>query len=195
MAERLTGDAALALLCNTLPTGAMLVVLIAVLSPISGAHLNPAVTAAFALKSRNRASRCGTLCHRADCRGDRRHRDCASDVRRPDPRSVRNRESQPQPVVFRGSSRIRAGVGDPRWHPLRAAFAAVAGRSLYYFRLLVHRLHILRQPGRHGRPLTDCEFLGHPTDRCSRLHRCAVCRGACRAGADELAPAAAEKEP
>ena len=49
MAERLTGDAALALLCNTLPTGAMLVVLIAVLSPISGAHLNPAVTAAFAL--------------------------------------------------------------------------------------------------------------------------------------------------
>ena len=42
MAERLTGDAALALLCNTLPTGAMLVVLIAILGPISGAHLNPA---------------------------------------------------------------------------------------------------------------------------------------------------------
>lgn len=50
MAERLTGDAALALLCNTLPTGAMLVVLIAVLGPVSGAHLNPAVTAAFALR-------------------------------------------------------------------------------------------------------------------------------------------------
>ena len=50
MAERLTGDAALALLCNTLPTGAMLVVLITILGPISGAHLNPAVTAAFALK-------------------------------------------------------------------------------------------------------------------------------------------------
>jgi glycerol uptake facilitator-like aquaporin len=50
MAERLTGDAALALLCNTLPTGAMLVVLIAVLGPISGAHFNPAVTAVFALR-------------------------------------------------------------------------------------------------------------------------------------------------
>ena len=50
MAERLTSDAALALLCNTLPTGAMLVVLITVLGPISGAHLNPAVTTAFALR-------------------------------------------------------------------------------------------------------------------------------------------------
>ena len=40
----------LALLGNTLPTGAMLVVLITMLSPISGAHLNPAVTGVFWLK-------------------------------------------------------------------------------------------------------------------------------------------------
>jgi glycerol uptake facilitator-like aquaporin len=50
MAESLTKDAALALLGNTLPTGAMLVVLITILGPISGAHLNPAVTLVFALK-------------------------------------------------------------------------------------------------------------------------------------------------
>jgi glycerol uptake facilitator-like aquaporin len=50
MAESLTKDAALALLGNTLPTGAILVVLIAILGPISGAHLNPAVTLIFALK-------------------------------------------------------------------------------------------------------------------------------------------------
>lgn len=50
MAERLAGDPALALLCNALPTGAMLVVLITILGPVSGAHLNPAVTAAFALR-------------------------------------------------------------------------------------------------------------------------------------------------
>lgn len=50
MADRLTGDAALALLGNTIPTGAILVVLIAVLSPVSGAHFNPAVTLAMALK-------------------------------------------------------------------------------------------------------------------------------------------------
>jgi glycerol uptake facilitator-like aquaporin len=50
MAESLTKDAALALLGNTLPTGAILVVLITVLGPISGAHFNPAVTLVFALK-------------------------------------------------------------------------------------------------------------------------------------------------
>jgi glycerol uptake facilitator-like aquaporin len=47
MAETLTRDLALALLCNTLPTGAILVVLITVLGPISGAHFNPAVTLVF----------------------------------------------------------------------------------------------------------------------------------------------------
>jgi glycerol uptake facilitator-like aquaporin len=50
MAERLTSDTALALLGNTLPTGAILVVLISILGPISGAHFNPAVTMVFALK-------------------------------------------------------------------------------------------------------------------------------------------------
>jgi glycerol uptake facilitator-like aquaporin len=50
MAETLTQDVALALLGNTLPTGAMLVVLITIFGPISGAHFNPAVTLVFALK-------------------------------------------------------------------------------------------------------------------------------------------------
>ncbi len=50
MAETLTKDVALALLGNTLPTGGMLVVLITILGPISGAHFNPAVTLVFALK-------------------------------------------------------------------------------------------------------------------------------------------------
>ncbi len=49
MAERLAGgNVALALLCNTLPTGAILVVLILIFGPLSGAHFNPAVTLAFA---------------------------------------------------------------------------------------------------------------------------------------------------
>ena len=50
MAESLTRDVALALLGNTLPTGAILVVLITILGPISGAHFNPAVSLIFALK-------------------------------------------------------------------------------------------------------------------------------------------------
>jgi glycerol uptake facilitator-like aquaporin len=50
MAQSLTHDAALALLGNTLATGAMLVVLITILGPISGAHFNPVVSFVFAVK-------------------------------------------------------------------------------------------------------------------------------------------------
>ncbi|ABC91308.1 putative glycerol uptake transporter protein, MIP family [Rhizobium etli CFN 42] len=49
MAASLTGDVGLALLGNTLATGAILVVLITVLGPISGAHFNPAVSLIFAM--------------------------------------------------------------------------------------------------------------------------------------------------
>ena len=51
MAETLSdGNVALALLANTIATGAILYVLIAMLAPISGAHFNPAVTFAFAVR-------------------------------------------------------------------------------------------------------------------------------------------------
>jgi glycerol uptake facilitator-like aquaporin len=51
MAAKLAGgNGALALLCNTLPTGAILAVLILTFAPISGAHFNPAVSIAFALR-------------------------------------------------------------------------------------------------------------------------------------------------
>ena len=44
MAERLTQDVALALLCNTMATAAVLFVLIVIFAPVSAAHFNPAVT-------------------------------------------------------------------------------------------------------------------------------------------------------
>jgi glycerol uptake facilitator-like aquaporin len=51
MAAKLAGgNGALALLCNTLPTGAILTVLILTFGPVSGAHFNPAVSIAFALR-------------------------------------------------------------------------------------------------------------------------------------------------
>lgn len=49
MAERLTSDTALALLGNTIPTGAILFVLITMFGPVSGAHFNPAVSLVMAL--------------------------------------------------------------------------------------------------------------------------------------------------
>ena len=51
MGEALAGgNTAIALLGNTIPTGAILVVLITLFGPISGAHFNPAVTLVFRLR-------------------------------------------------------------------------------------------------------------------------------------------------
>ena len=51
MAEKLAGgNVALALLCNAIATGAILVVLITIFGPISGAHFNPAVTLCFVMR-------------------------------------------------------------------------------------------------------------------------------------------------
>ena len=52
MAENLAnGNTAIALLGNTIPTGAILFVLISLLGPISGAHFNPAVSLVFVLRN------------------------------------------------------------------------------------------------------------------------------------------------
>lgn len=50
MATKLSQDVAIQLLGNTIPTGAILVVLITILGPVSGAHFNPAVSLVFALR-------------------------------------------------------------------------------------------------------------------------------------------------
>jgi glycerol uptake facilitator-like aquaporin len=44
------GNGAIALLCNTIPTGAILAVMILIFGPVSGAHFNPAVSVAFGLR-------------------------------------------------------------------------------------------------------------------------------------------------
>ena len=59
MAETLTKDVGLALLGNTIATGAILVVLITTLGPISGAHFNPAVSLVFALRGELPGSEAG----------------------------------------------------------------------------------------------------------------------------------------
>jgi glycerol uptake facilitator-like aquaporin len=55
MGERLAnGNAAMALLANSLATGGMLLVLISVFSPVSGAHFNPIITAVMTLRGEQR---------------------------------------------------------------------------------------------------------------------------------------------
>ena len=105
MAERLTHDTALALLGNTLPTGAILVVLITVLGPVSGAHFNPAVTLCDAAQGKHHVGRRAGLCRRADRRRNCRHARRASDVRAAALRGVSARAD-------RGP-----GNGSRRWSP------------------------------------------------------------------------------
>lgn len=50
MGSKLTQDAGLGLLASSMATGAALFVLITILGPVSGAHMNPAVSLAFALR-------------------------------------------------------------------------------------------------------------------------------------------------
>ena len=60
MAEQLAGgNVAIALFGNTIPTGAILVVLITMLGPISGAHFNPAVSVVFSLRRELPWNQCG----------------------------------------------------------------------------------------------------------------------------------------
>lgn len=60
MAETLAGgNVAIALLGNTIATGAILIVLITMLGPVSGAHFNPAVSLVFALKRDITWPQCG----------------------------------------------------------------------------------------------------------------------------------------
>jgi glycerol uptake facilitator-like aquaporin len=61
MAAKLSGgNDALALLCNTLATGAILVVIIILFAPVSGAHFNPVVSLVMAIRG-ELSARCGCL--------------------------------------------------------------------------------------------------------------------------------------
>ena len=81
MAEQFAGgDQAIALLGNTIPTGAILVVLITILGPVSGAHFNPAVTLVFATRGETPWSECSLHC-RSMCRCNSWHRARPLDVR------------------------------------------------------------------------------------------------------------------
>ena len=81
MGERLAGgNVAIALLANTLATGATLVTLILTFGPISGAHFNPAVTLADAFAAGHRMARGAAVYRRSTGRRFRRCRCRASDV-------------------------------------------------------------------------------------------------------------------
>ena len=114
MAERLSGgNQAIALLGNTIPTGAILVVIITILGPISGAHFNPAVTLVFAGRGefprRDVTPYVVVQCPAASAACS------ASDVRTA-PLSRHDGRSGPSQWLGRGRGHVHARPGDPRRH-------------------------------------------------------------------------------
>ena len=171
MAETLTKDVALALLGNTLPTGAILVVLITILGPISGAHFNPAVSLVFALQARTDAARGAALCRRAGRRRHRRNHAGACDVRAAAARRLAEDANRRRAMARRGRGHLRPGRDHPRRHPVQPHGGAVAGRPLHHRGLLVHRVDLVCQSRRRHRAIADQHVFGHSPRRSSRLYR------------------------
>ena len=144
------GNEGLALLGNTLPTGAMLFVLITMLSPISGAHLNPAVTGVFWLKSEIKSGLAlgyifaqlaggiaGVLA--AHLMFDLPLLQLSTKIR-----------SGPRAVVCRVRSDVWTGPDDPRDPQGQARCRAAIGRALHHRRVLVYGFDILCQSRSHA---------------------------------------------
>src|SRR5262245_52299608 len=137
MAQGLAGDAALALLCNTLATGAILAVLILVFGPLSGAHFNPAVSIGFALRSKLPWPE-GDLHRGATGRRPRRRMGGAPDVRTAGV-AVLDHGAHRRGAMARGSGRdLRPGVDDLRLRLAAAGVCSLRRRPLYHGSLLVH---------------------------------------------------------
>ena len=161
MAESLTRDVALALLGNTLPTGAILVVLITILGPISGAHFNPAVTLIFALK-RELTPREAVSYMAAQVAGGiagtmlaHAMFDAAA------ARCLAQGADRQRAMAGRGRRRLRPGRDHSRRDQVQHAGRPLAGRALYYGGLLVYRVDLVCQSGRRHRTVADQHVFRH----------------------------------
>ncbi len=177
MAEQLAGgNIALALLGNTLATAAMLLVLITMLGPVSGAQFNPAVTLVFALR-RELSWRDAALYTVAQVIGGLGGAVIA--------------HAMFDLPVFEIGSKVRTGPGQwlgeavatfalvltilgtirhrPHWVP-------ISRRGGDYGRLLVHLVDEFRQSGDHRGTVVDRQFFGHPPRRCAGVHHRATRR-------------------
>ena len=172
MGERLAGgNVALALLGNTLPTGAILVVLILALGPISGAHFNPAVSLVMSLRKdhpwREFFPYAGAQII-GGCIGT-----LVAHGMFELPLLELAVKARTGPAQW--FAEFVATFGSDRHHSRRVAFQergdSGRGRSLHNCRLLVHGVDVLRQSGRHDRPRVDKQLFRDRADRRSDVHR------------------------
>ena len=166
MAERLAGgNDAVALLGNTLATGAILYVLITALGPISGAHFNPAVSAVFALR-REIAPATALAYAAAQIAGGVAGTLLAHAMfAEPLIQFSTHARTGGGAMAVRSRRHLRARLHHPHDAPRPPRSRPDRGRAGDHRRLLVHRLDLVRQPRRDHRPLADRQLLG---DRAAR---------------------------
>jgi hypothetical protein len=175
MAEKLAGgNGALALLCNTLPTGAILVVLILTFGPISGAHFNPAVSLAFALRGELSWST-AALYMAVQVLGGIAGVWAAHLMFELPVAIFDHRAHGARSMAGRSGRHLRPGADDLRLRRADAGRCALRGRSLHHGRLLVHRFNVVRQSRRDDRALIVRYLRRHRAKR-----RAGVYRGAAR---------------
>jgi len=170
MGERLSGgNAAIALLANTLATGATLVTLVLTFSAVSGAHFNPAVTLAD-------ASQGGMRWHDvpvyivAQFSGAvfgvwAAHLMFAEPVIQVSQHCPRGRRSDVQRI----RRHLRAAVRDLGLRAVTDGSRAIRRRALHYRGLLVLGVYVICEPGGDPRAGVHEYLCGHPSRRCSGL--------------------------
>ena len=174
MGERLAqGNLAVALLANSIATGAGLYVLIVIFGPISGAHFNPVVSAVAVYDKRMSGRRRRRLRNRAMQWSFRRRSGSTCDVWTADCAGLRAHPADARRGFRRSHRDFRASSGDFARIQISAGGGSSSCRRLYYQRLLVYFLHLLRQSRRHFRARYDGYLRRNLT-----AERPFVCRGA-----------------
>ena len=178
MGERLAaGNIAIALLANTIATGAALVALILAFGPISGAQLNPAATLVDAWQGGIEwreapayiaAQLAGAF---AGCSNRSSH------VRTHALHCVDARPLRTRSALQRVCCYLRAALRHLGMCQAQALRRSLRCRRIHYRRVLVHRIDVLRQPCRHPRTIRKQHIRRRQVCRRSRICCCSVGRG------------------
>lgn len=172
MGERLAGgNVGLALLANTVATGAALVALILAFWPDLGSAFQPGGDVGRCISVWHLLARGAVLHLGPDNRGLRGRRFSTRDVRRTAVRRVSPFEGRHSTSVQRVRCDIRPACRDLGLRPLALVGDALRRRGLHHRSLLVHGVNVIRKPSRDAGTFCDGHLYGHSPLRCSRLHQ------------------------
>ena len=187
------GNGALALLCNTLPTGAILTVLILTSRGRVGRPFQSGGQCRFRL-----AWRADLVGHRrlCPCADRRRHPRCmggAWDVRTPDLAILRHSTYRAGAMVCGRRGHLWTSADNLRLPRAHARVHPICRWALHHLSLLVHLFYFFRQPGCDDCPFTVRYIHRHCAGRCPRVCRRSKCRDDCCGRGQRLVICASER--